>query len=141
MLYSVLTARSLLRRRIASFVLVGASLCTLPFLADVCQAQSLVVTPSSLNFTKVADLADPPPQTVQVTASDGSHIPFTVPSSGIYGSTIAFGFTASPGSGVTPATVTLTVFGAIGPRSRPCLHSLQPTCGPQLRAPRCQDHP
>ena len=118
MLYFVLAARSPVRRWIASFVLVGASLFTLPFLPDVCQAQSLVVTPSSLSFTQVADLADPPAQTVQVTASDGSHIPFTIPSpDGTYGSNAGFTFTASPTSGVTPATVTLTVSGGIVPSS------------------------
>src|ERR1700731_3381600 len=106
MRYSV-SARSPVRRRIASFVLVGASLSTLPFLTNVCQAQSLVVTPSSLNFSQVADLGGPLGQTVQVTASDGSHIPFTVPSGSSRGQNIAFAFTASPASGVTPATVTL----------------------------------
>ena len=78
MLYSVLAARSPVRKRI---VLLGASLCTLPFLVNVCQAQSLVATPSSLNFSQVADAGQPAAQAVQVTASDGSHIPFTVPPS------------------------------------------------------------
>src|SRR5258708_2528463 len=92
-----LAARFRVSRRTASLVLFGSDLCSLLFLVQVAQAQSIVVTPSSLSFTQVVDLADPPAQTVKVTASDGSHIPFTVPSpDGTYGANAGFTFTASP---------------------------------------------
>ena len=122
-LFRILEASCPVGRRLAS---LGPSFCTILFLADVCQAQSLVVTPASLNFIQVADLAAPPGQIVQVTASDGSHIPFTVPSGATYGSNIAFGFTASPASGVTPATVTLTVSAAVVPSSPRSSNELWP---------------
>ena len=77
-LIRVLADQSPVRRPIR-LLTYGPFLCVLLFLVEVARAQSLVVTPSSLNFTQVADLADPPAQSVQVTASDGSHIPFTVP--------------------------------------------------------------
>jgi uncharacterized protein (TIGR03437 family) len=73
-------------------------------------AQSIVVSPSSLTFTGVADSATPSPaQTVQVTASDGSKIPFTVSVYSVPPGIIALnaGFQVSPSSGTTPATVTI----------------------------------
>jgi uncharacterized protein (TIGR03437 family) len=100
-------------RRLSGLVLLGTALCTLPFIVGVCQAQSLVVSPSSLSFTQVVDLADPPAQTVQVTASDGTHIPFTVPWPFCTGGNARMCLTGSPTTAVTPATITVTASGAV----------------------------
>ena len=71
------------------------------------QAQSLLVSPSTITFNAVADSsAAPPTQTVQVSASDGSHAPFTVSVPIIPGTQLT-PVTASPLSGMTPATVTI----------------------------------
>src|SRR5713226_5889045 len=103
MLYSVLNRIlapcSSVGGRPASLGLLGQALCTLLFLVDICQAQSLVVTPSSLSFSQRVDLAEPPAQTVQVTASDGSHIPFTVRLPDGVSGNVAIGLAANPTSG------------------------------------------
>lgn len=83
------------------------------FFMQVGQAQSLVVKPSALNFNQVADLETPPAQTIVVTASDGSHIPFTIPSPVSLGGNAYIFLEASPTSGVTPATVTVSAAGGI----------------------------
>jgi len=89
------------------------TLILLPFAAvSLSRAQTLVVSPSSVTFNAVADsTTSPPAQTVQVSASDGSHVPFTlyVPVPPPYQNLppVKSPFTFNLSSQTTPATVTI----------------------------------
>src|SRR5260370_1365506 len=113
MLYSVLIRVLEAVKELSGLALLGPPVCVLLFLVGAAEAQSLVVTPSSLSFSQVVDLAAPLAQTVQVTASDGSHIPFTVHlPEGVSGN-IAIGLSADAMSSVTPATIAVVASGGI----------------------------
>ncbi|HYL75882.1 MAG TPA: IPT/TIG domain-containing protein [Bryobacteraceae bacterium] len=99
--------------RLARLVRLGPYLCILLILGQLIKAQSIVVTPSSLSFFQVVDLEGPPEQIVQVTASDGSHIPFTIPWPFCTGLNARICLVASPTSGVTPSTIGISAQGGI----------------------------
>jgi uncharacterized protein (TIGR03437 family) len=87
-----------------------SALCLSLVAGSALKAQSLVVTPSRVTFNAVADsVTSPPTQTVQITASDGSQVPFTLNVPPLY-QRFAPGqnpFTFSFSSQTTPATVTI----------------------------------
>lgn len=80
--------------------------------AQLCHAQTLVVTPSTLAFNMTADSGVlPASQTIQVTSPNGS-VPFICgvgPDSSIKVPPDPIFLSVSPTSGVTPATVTVSV--------------------------------
>ncbi len=72
--------------------------------ASALNAQSLVVAPSTLNFSGVGDSPIPPaPQTIQLSSTTGENLPFMI--LGFNGLPYV---SASPVSGTTPATITIT---------------------------------
>ena len=90
--------------RIASMIVLSVSFV---------HAQRLVVTPTALTFNATADIASAPSQTVTVT-STGIDVPFWTFPSTVFsnvgpGSSFPVFAAVSPSSGMTPATLTLSL--------------------------------
>ena len=92
-------------RALSAVATIGCMVCAMLFAAQVIRAQSLVATPSSLNFTGDADTTLPK-QTVQLTSPQGN-VPFVIAGGYVPREKLFPQVDVTPPLGTTPATLSV----------------------------------